>query len=112
LSKTLAQDEPERCKEFTKYTCRTGILYGSDSDFLTKIPRRALQQFQSENNIEPTGRIKRNNTVFINNLLQSETPQQTAPVKDTSVDATKTKVLLTQSVKHNLLLRILFRKML
>jgi hypothetical protein len=95
LSKTLAQDDTGTdVKNLQSILAEQGFYTGAISGFFDQDTAGALQQFQSENNIEPTGELNETTRVFINNLLQSETPQQTAPVKDTSVDATKTKVFI------------------
>lgn len=75
-----------------------GFYTGAISGFFDAPTQTALTAFQQKNNLAPTGILDSSTRSFLNALLQSETPQQTLQEKDTSVDATKTKVFVNVSL--------------
>lgn len=95
FSKTLKQDDTGTdVKNLQGVLAEQGFYTGAISGFFDQDTIGAVQRFQSENNLAPTGELDETTRAFLNNLLQSQTPQQTAPVKDTSVDASRTKVFV------------------
>lgn len=74
-----------------------GIYTGTVTGFFDEDTQTALKTFQEKNKLETTGIFNEETRIFINSLLVSETPQQNTQTKDTSVDASRTKVFVEAS---------------
>lgn len=95
FNKILKQDDTGNdVKNLQSILTEQGFYTGAISGFFDQETAEAMRNFQLKNNLHPTGELDESTRIFLNNLLQSETPQQTAPIKDTSVDPTKTKIFV------------------
>lgn len=99
FSRTLNPgDTGEDIKNLQSVLAEQGVYTtGTSTGFFDADTQSALKSFQQKNKLSPTGIFDEATRVFVNNLLTSETPQQNTQVKDTSVDASRTKVFVEAS---------------
>ncbi len=74
-----------------------GLYAGVTTKFFDADTQAAVREFQQKNKLEVTGMLDETTRIFINKLLTDNTPQQNTQVKDTSVDASRTKVFVEVS---------------
>jgi hypothetical protein len=72
-----------------------GLYTSAISGFFDTDTQSALGVFQTKNNVTSTGELDDATRTVLNTMLQSNTPQQNTQTKDTSVDATKTKIFIS-----------------
>ena len=87
-------DTGEDVKNLQGILTESGMYTGAMSGFYDEDTATGVSAFQTKNNITQTGELDEKTRTFLNTVLQSGTPQQTAQEKDTSVDASRTKVFV------------------
>ncbi len=90
-------DTGDEVKNLQNVLAEQGLYTGTITGFFDDATQKALSAFQEKNKLQTTGIFTEETRIFVNNLLTSETPQQNTQVKDTSVDASRTKVFVEAS---------------
>ena len=98
FSRVLTQgDTGEDVGDLQMVLKEQGLYAGVTTKFFDAGTQAAVREFQQKNKLEVTGMLDETTRIFINKLLTDNTPQQNTQVKDTSVDASRTKVFVEVS---------------